>query len=235
MAKNVKDLAGEMSAQFTTDKRSNGDVYYHLKDGHRGTMDWMNEVCYAGHKDGSPGPFSSMLPDDYRYEMINDCLDVLSESDDEDEAREQLDGKVPVYTGQLTAWLASNVNRPGYCDEAVSEGLVDGSDIMQTISCGYLRELEEVFSEILRALEAEAERREELQDELDAVLERAEARAQEDRRNFVVYRILDMDVNENFREVPFSDGAPQPGAAALYIVDSEGNVAEVAGSEKHRP
>lgn len=232
MAKGIQELAAEMAAQFTKGKRaSNGETYYFLKDG---APQWMTDVCFDSHKDGSSGPFNRMLPDDYRYEMISDSVDILSECEDEDEGREQLDGKVPIYTGQLTAWLSSNVNRAGYCDEAVAEGLSDGSDIMQTIGIGYLRELEEVFSEVRSALEAEAEKRDDLQDELDAVVENATERAEAEHRNFVVYRIFDLDESANFRACTVEEGAPSD-ARGLYIIDAEGNVTEVPDSEKHRP
>lgn len=84
-----------------------------------------------------------MLPDDYKYRFLIDALDRLEELS-ADEARDDIEPDI--YTHDLAAWFCSNTQRPGYCDEAVSEGLVGGDGtVLDTISAGQLMERREVF------------------------------------------------------------------------------------------
>jgi hypothetical protein len=154
----IKELASEMRTAFVQNKRDNGDQFYHLKEG---SPQWMSEVVSDGHKDGSPGfdgtpGAGTMLPDDLRYEMIREVLSIIEDTDgDEENARDALEA--PIYTHELTGWLASRNDRYGYCDEFLSEFGSEGIDRAGSFTTGllqggYMMELEEVFANVFNAL-----------------------------------------------------------------------------------
>lgn len=113
--------------------------------------DFVQEVCMAAHRTGSAaGDF--MLPDDERYSMVVKALDALAEHEDPDEARDSIEA--PIYTHELTAWLASRNDRHGYVDEAAMKYGVTGGPVVQQIQRGWLYEAHEVFGAVWAALEA---------------------------------------------------------------------------------
>ena len=99
------------------------------------TNDVYNDFFYHVH--------NGMLPDDCRYRMIHDILCNMDE-DDEDPI-DMIDSLVPIYSSDLLAWVSSNLNRIGYCDQYQNE--FDGSALKLTeiITGGYFEELQEVY------------------------------------------------------------------------------------------
>lgn len=136
----VEDAARAMDAAFTTDTRNDGATYWKLRDG---SPAWMTDVVRAGH-----GP--DFFPDDWRYEFIQNAVNLLAEcSGDEDAARDSIESDI--YTSDLTRWIASNLLRFGYCDEAMAEyGPVD--DTIRLLQMGQHMEREEVFTAVYNAL-----------------------------------------------------------------------------------
>lgn len=129
------------AAAFETAKRDDGTSFVRLKDG---SPDWMTDVCREAH--------GGMLPDDMRYKMIREVVDIMTETEDEDEQREALDGLVDVSYYNLAQWLASGTSRFGYCDEAAEEfGPPKSTD--QLLQWGQLREYEEILSQLRSALD----------------------------------------------------------------------------------
>jgi len=129
---------------FEQDKRTDGTEYWRATNA---APDWVSPLlCRAAH-DG-------MLPDDWRYRFTVDALDILSETDNEDEITERLDNDVDVYYGALALWLASHSERFGYCDEAAEELGADKMPISQRIQIGQLAERREVLNAV-RAFLAE--------------------------------------------------------------------------------
>lgn len=116
--------------------------------GDDGPGDWLQEICQHAH--------GSMMPDDFRYEMIEAALTYFADADnDADDYHEACDNEVPVYNAELLRWLASHLERAGYCDEAVSEliGPSNEPDIIKTIALGFYYEQHEVFGLVRQALE----------------------------------------------------------------------------------
>lgn len=157
----VEHLATELSRAFERRTREAGhepglDHYTALKEG---SPDWMKDACRAAHDAGG----DLMLPDDWRYEFIEDAADALAEHEgDEDRARDYLnESDHYCYTWQQTGWLHSHNARSGYVDEAVSSGLVDGSNTTQAIRVGMLLEQEEVLAALLRFLDNLTDERDE--------------------------------------------------------------------------
>ena len=150
-------LAGETYAQRERITRNDGSVCETLKDG---APEWMTDVFHAAHGD--------MLPDDWRYACAfaacSEIADVdLDDADDAGDAgHEFADSYVDTYTAARLQWLASNLNRLAYCDEACEEGLCAAdADIADRIGAGQYVEALEVFNAVVGAL---AERVEELTD-----------------------------------------------------------------------
>jgi len=154
----VATLAAEMSASFETRTRTNGDEFRCLKDG---SPEWMTDVLFDAH-DG-------MLPDDWRYRMVESAVDAIADSDgNEDESGEAADAFVPVYNRDRLEWLASNLTRAGYCDDAASEGLVaDDAPILDRIAAGIYAEFQEVYSAVVEALRTQVENSDDDDDDSD--------------------------------------------------------------------
>lgn len=136
---------------FTFSKRENGETFFHAKNS---CSDSDRDLIRSFHG-------MDILPDDFRFETIVNLLDKLNEYEFETVEdieykgidHEIVDSLVDVYTGHLTAWLASHNCRLEFCNEAVNEGLIDGSDIIKTMQCGQYLEIEMIMNNILSHLE----------------------------------------------------------------------------------
>lgn len=145
-AQTVQTWAKEAAGYFTTMTRDNGDVITITKDDR---PDWLTALIRETHGD--------MLPDDWRYKMIEEALDAIAEAEDLDEAETEYADDVDVYTSNLTEWLSSRADRHGYVDEAVAQyGHADGG-VMDDIARGQAQERSEVFASVRASLEALAE------------------------------------------------------------------------------
>ncbi len=139
----LQTLAQDLSSAFEERERTNGDKFRALKDG---SPSWMTEACYAAH--------GEMMPDDWRYQLIERCADALAENDDEDDARDSLEPDI--YTHELTSWVGSRADRYGYVDEAMEEqGADKWPGLITALQAGQQAETEEVFGLLVQALEAE--------------------------------------------------------------------------------
>ena len=140
----MQSLARELYNALETKTRPNGDDFLCLKEN---SPQWMADVIYAAHGRGE------YLPDDWRYKFTQDaCSAIIEHEDDRDAGRDSLEPSI--YTGQLLQWLASNLNRPEYCDIANREWGADTDGIVRTISRGQLYEMYETFDLVYDALEA---------------------------------------------------------------------------------
>jgi hypothetical protein len=136
-----ESLAAAFAAQFESRTRANGEMFDALKDG---APDWMGDAIRDAHGD--------MMPDDWKYAAARSIVDSLaSGADPDDDMLEALDGLVDVYTGRLTAWLASNTTRVGYCDERAREfGPFDS--VTAWLQAGQLCELDEIGAALVQAI-----------------------------------------------------------------------------------
>jgi hypothetical protein len=91
-----------------------------------------------------------MMPDDWRYEFLQDTLSALEDGADED--RLDLDALSP-YTADRLDWPSSHLDRPGYCDEAADDAGLSPGDILAFVGCGMGRELREAFGLVRSKLE----------------------------------------------------------------------------------
>jgi hypothetical protein len=140
----IQELATEASRWFTRDKRNDGQEYVHLKDGR---PDWLQDLCHEAHGD--------MMPDDWRYEFIENAIDALAENDDPDDINLEAD----IYTHDLTTWLGSRADRFAYCEDAVKEYGLDTENfsMLDLLQQGQLMEKREVLDLVRAYLEQRAE------------------------------------------------------------------------------
>jgi hypothetical protein len=152
----IAQLAQEAYDYFVTDTRPRSDeTFTKTRDD---APEWVTDLVRSAHGD--------FLPDDWRYESIRSALGFIADNEvDGDElddlASEWSDQNVDTYTGQRLAWLSSNLNRAGYCDDAAAEFGFDSSEgIAQWIGMGQYMESGEVWASVVNTLR---ERLEELQ------------------------------------------------------------------------
>ncbi len=153
----IASLAGEAYHWFETAKRATGDTetgpredgdpYTRLKDD---APQWLTDLVYSAHGD--------FPPDDWRYDCIRAALSAIEDNDGDEDAHEFADSHADVYTGELFAWLSSNLQRQGYVDDAVSEFGYDADrGISGQIMLGQYAEASEVYALVYRALEERLE------------------------------------------------------------------------------
>ena len=144
----VQELASEAYACFETAKRPDGAEYVRVKDE---TPDWVSELVYKAHG----GDF---LPDDWRYATIRSALAFIGDdaTEPEDEAGDFADTQANAYTGELIAWLGSNLRRVGYVDDARQEYGGDFTSVLDEIAAGQYTEAREVYELVLDALKSRA-------------------------------------------------------------------------------
>lgn len=148
---------------FEKRTRDSGDDFYILKDGYPGTddADWIRQLVFDAHgtdADGSP----SFFPDDWRYEFIFSALAHISDAVEGIDATELANeaSEPDIYTHDRLCWLASNLRRAGYCDEAREEfDLPADMDITERIGWGQMEEKREVFEAVLASLADHVEER----------------------------------------------------------------------------
>lgn len=140
----LESLAAEAASYFERRTRGDDEIVT-LKDNR---PEWAQDLTREAHGD--------FLPDDWRYACIKSALDWLANGGDP-EAHEWADAEVDIYTGARFAWLSSNLQRQGYCDEAIAEfGEVE--DTASLIGMGQYFEAQEVMRLVVEFLEARAER-----------------------------------------------------------------------------
>jgi len=145
----VQSLAAEMSRAFEGAVRpTSGEAFRNLRTDAPG---WMSTVCRKAHDGGE------MLPDDHRYEFIEQAVDALAEHGDSDAARERLEPDY--YTSDLTGWLHSRNSRVYYLGDAVRE-FGTFRDGFQLLAAAQMLEKEEAFQQVLNALQEELTSRE---------------------------------------------------------------------------
>ena len=132
----VRELAREANGYLRRDTAR--DILLPADD----APDWFTDLCHAAH--------GGMMPDDWKYEFIQDALGAIEDGADED--RLDLDGLYP-YTADRLDWLASHLDRPGYCDEAAADAGGPPAEILAMVAWGMDRELREVFDLVRSRLE----------------------------------------------------------------------------------
>ncbi len=142
--KDLQTLATLFAAAFEERPRLNAESFYALKDG---SPEWMLDAVRDAH--------GSFAPDDWRYSAIRGLVAAIADGADPDDMGEAIDSEVDVYTGHLTAWLASNVQRVAYCDEARHDCGAPAS-MEEAMQQGQYMELQEIAASLAESLRAQA-------------------------------------------------------------------------------
>lgn len=156
MTVTISALAAEAYAALETRTRDDGERFTTSKDD---APEWVKDLVYTAHGD--------FPPEDWRYDCIHSALSHIADSgaddadDLDDAAHEFADGHVDVYTGARLQWLASNLDRPGYVDDAVAQMGAADLDTTERIGLGQYAESLEVFESVRRSL---ADRMDDVQD-----------------------------------------------------------------------
>jgi hypothetical protein len=133
----IRTLA-ETAGEYFTLRRRGDETFTTLRDD---APDWVRDIVYRAH--------GGMLPDSWRYDRIRDAFRAIA--DGLEDASEFAADAVDVYADERLRWLASNLNRPAYCDEAGREFGSPG-DILELIGFGQYLEAAEVFGLVLDGL-----------------------------------------------------------------------------------
>ena len=156
----IKQLAEQMSQAFEGRTRDNGAEFRALKDR---SPEWMTTVCRKAHGD--------MMPDDWRYEFIENAVDKIAEADDDasddDISELEYELEADVYTSDLTGWLHSRADRLGWLDDAKEECGGGFDSAFNLLSAGQLMEKQEVFRLVLDSLRELASDEDEAEEESD--------------------------------------------------------------------
>jgi hypothetical protein len=150
----VAQLAQQGYDAFERATRPDSDeTYTRMKDD---APYWLEGLVRDAH-----GEF---LPNDWRYDSIRSALGFIADNDldadDLDDGAEWCDQNVDTYTGARLAWLASDLRRPGYCDEALDEfgGPADArGGIVAIIGLGQYMESGEIWASVVESLRIAAE------------------------------------------------------------------------------
>ena len=148
----IEALATEAAGYFERATRDDESTYTRTVDG---APEWVTDLVYSAHGD--------FLPEDWRYACIEAVLDHLADGGDPEDPHPFADEHVDIYNAARLQWLASNLTRPGYVDEARAEGLIGpDADIMDQIGIGQYQEAVEVFGLVTAALERQRDEREQV-------------------------------------------------------------------------
>lgn len=141
----IEDLAKKAITYFVSKERDDGSMYWTTTDDR---PEWLQELIRRAHR--------GYLPDDYKYEFILSALNIIADSD-EDTCSESIADSIDVYTGELTRWLASHIDRVNYVNEALQVMNTPEDDLVSIVANAQYLEREEVFYSVLSSLKAEVE------------------------------------------------------------------------------
>lgn len=151
-----EDFLSKTSKKFVTKERDNGEKF----------------VCYENENETDLGFIRDchgidFLPDDFRHRTILRVIDSMIDTLDfdcivtneefqercRDIQHELCDSLVDIHNHDLLQWLASNLQRVGYVDEAQNEGLIAFEvQTINRIMVGQFQEIKEIFNNIVKAI-----------------------------------------------------------------------------------
>lgn len=145
MQNTLQNQIKTFSEMFTVKKRDNGNSFVIFTDN---ASDSLKNAVQKAHGDD--------LPSDWVFGTFADLLQSLSDYninslDDVDIYRDEIvDNYVDIYTANLTAWLASNINNLYYLTEALEQS--DEKDGFKILALAQYIAIDDVFSHISQLL-----------------------------------------------------------------------------------
>lgn len=132
----VETLASD--ALLHMDRHADGRWFVSCK-----APEWISDMCRDAHGD--------FLPDDHRYAFIVEALRDLENGCGEDFSPE-----ADIFTHELLKWVASNLNRVGYVDEAI-ENYGPFKTLVDSLQAAQYEERREVYQSVYASLAARVE------------------------------------------------------------------------------
>lgn len=160
----IQETAASFAPCFEFGTRSDGETFRRLK---ADAPEGLRDLVRSAHGDA--------LPDDWRYECIENALQYIAENPHEEDAAIFAEGETDVYTSNLLAWVASGNGRVGYVDDAIRE-FGPAVSLDGLLRSGQYAEAYEVFGLVWEALADLAE--DEPADPIALLLEEEEEQAQ---------------------------------------------------------
>lgn len=126
----IQEKATEMLGFLETKPRDEKRVRFVVAKSE--APEWVSNIIWKAHDD--------RLANDHIYLFIEDVLQLLSDSDDPEEAIYELEADI--YTSDLTGWLNDNVNNVCYLTDALDNNpdIKDGFQLLTYAQ--YLHRLE---------------------------------------------------------------------------------------------
>lgn len=140
--------AHQLLSSLEKSSRDDGSSFLRLSSG---APEWATDIVRAAH--------CGELPNDSRYELIQDALQALSDHccDSAEEAREasheiSLD-LLPIHSGDLLSWFSDLPMRLSDCGEAVDCGRVSELSVYELLSEGFRMGAEETLEALISEIE----------------------------------------------------------------------------------
>jgi hypothetical protein len=139
-------LITELRESFTKKVRDDRTEYYTLKDHNNDTLVDLVRECHF-----------DMLPNDTSYNLIVRVIDAIKETlefsveIDEECYLQDLDIESDIYNADLINWLASNLTRSTFVDDAMAN--YGCSDCFNALSTGQWLEMEAIKAIIIDYIE----------------------------------------------------------------------------------
>lgn len=156
--KTIQDLASEayrwfeLAHRYEDEPGKDVEDFVRTKDGAPG---WVRNLVRNAHTHQA----GEIFPDDWRYRCIMSAVGWImdGEIDDmSDASHEFADDYVDVYTPARFDWLASNLRRQSYVDDAIAEfGWNSEQGIANAVGVGQYMEAREIFESVYGSLEVE--------------------------------------------------------------------------------
>jgi len=141
-------VAGEAYDWFETAYRGDDpdEPFVRTKDG---APEWVKDLAREAH--------GEMFPDDWRYDAIQNACGAIHDASEGsytgDVGSEFADSAVDVYNAARFNWLASNIQRQFYVDDAVSDfGHDPERGVTDAIGLGQYQEATEIFYSVATSL-----------------------------------------------------------------------------------
>lgn len=146
MSKTAFQLVLEkIESSFDTVTRPNGEEIVTIADS---APEWVQNIAMECH--------GGMMPDDWRYYMLERVVIALCERQPEDldaaedEVTEISDELASDYYHELTGWLHSRADRLGYCDDVIADFAGTGVSMNQILQLGQAQEYREIADMLIR-------------------------------------------------------------------------------------
>lgn len=142
--KDLQELAEEAGKLFIKANRPDGSQFTKLD---HSAPEWLSDLVREAH--------GEMLPDDYKYEFIEEALSAIEDNYNKDQASDNVYEQLDTVTSRLTRWLASSIARVAYCDEVLENSSIETTN--ELLATAQRNERLEVFEIVYTELEKQLE------------------------------------------------------------------------------